>query len=157
MRYYPVGLHLKGKDALVVGAGPVAERKVRMLRAFGADVRVVAPQATTYLERLALAGRIRWFKRGYRSADMKGARLAIAATSECEVNEKVSRDAKKKGIWANVVDQASACEFIAPAVIKRQGLVVSVSTDAKNPPLSKEFKEFLEERIDEFFSGRHKQ
>lgn len=156
MKYYPVGLHLKGKNVLVVGAGIVAERKVRTLRAFGARIQVVAPKATVYIKRLALQGRIRWFKRNYRSSDIKGSRLAIIATSERSVNERAAQDAKKRGVWVNVVDRTSACEFIAPAVIKRRGLVVSVSTDAKNPPLAKAFRDFLEERIDEFFSGRHR-
>lgn len=154
MDFYPAGLKIRGKNVLVVGAGAVAERKVRMLRVFGAIVRVVAPKATAYIMRLNRQGRIRWLRRGYKSSDVNGARLVVAAASDGMVNRKAARDAEKRGIWVNVVDQASACGFIAPAVIRRRGLVVAVSTDAKNPPLSKEFKEFLEDRIDEFFSGR---
>lgn len=156
MKYYPVGLRLKGKDVLVVGAGIVAERKIRTLRAFGAFVRVVAPQATAHIKRLALEGRIRWFKRSYRSSDIRGSRLVIIATSDRGVNEKAAQDAKKIGVWANVVDRTAVCEFIAPAVIRKKGLVLAISTDAKNPPLSKRFREFLEERVDEFFSGRYR-
>lgn len=141
---------------MVVGAGRVAERKIKTLLSSGADVSVVAPDATSVVAGLAKGKKIVHFRRKYRRSDVKGKRLVIAATSDSGLNGQVARDAKKIGVWANVVDKTSACEFIAPAVLKRKGLVVAITTDAKDPPLSKAFREFLEARIDEFFSGRHR-
>ena len=43
---YPITLDLRAKRVLVVGAGPVAERRVAGLLAAGAVVEVVAPAAT---------------------------------------------------------------------------------------------------------------
>ncbi len=156
MRYYPVGLNIAGKNVLVVGAGCVAERKIKTLRMFGANLFVVAPKATSYITRLSKKGHIRFFKRRYLASDIRRARLVIAATSDEKTNEKVSEDAKKRNIPVNVVDRTAICEFISPAIIRRGGLVVTVSTDAKDPPLAKSFKEFLEERIDEFYRDRNK-
>lgn len=157
MRFYPAGLDIRAKKVLVIGAGRVAERKIKTLLAFGADVLAVAPAATPFVARLARKKKIAYLRRKYKKVDLKGQRLVIVATSDKALNERAARDALKKNIWANVVDRTSACEFIAPAVIRRKGLVVAVSTDARNPPLSKAFRKFLEDRIDEFFSGRHRQ
>ena len=47
---YPVVLDLHGVPVLVVGAGPVAVRKIAGLVAAGADVRVVAREIDAQLE-----------------------------------------------------------------------------------------------------------
>ncbi len=151
--FFPVSIKLKGHRVVVIGAGRVAERKIRSLRSFGADISVVAPKATRYLKGLSQEGRIRLFERKYRSGDIAKARLVIAATADRATNEKVGRDARKSGIWVNVVDHTSQCDFIAPAIIKRRGLVIAISTDGKKPVLSKKFKDFLKGKIDEFRSS----
>jgi len=154
LKYYPVGLNILNKDVLVVGAGRVAERKIRQLRSFGAKVSVVAPETSPYITRLSKDGAIKLSKRIYRPSDIFGARLVIAATSDAKINEKVSADAHKRNIFVNVVDRTSQSDFISPAVIRRKGLVISVSTDAKHPVLSKRFKDFLKRKINEFDAGR---
>ena len=154
LKYYPVGLNIRNKDVLVVGAGRVAERKVRQLRSFGANVSVVAPQVSRYISRLSKDNAIKLFERIYRPSDINGARLVIAATSDAKTNEKVSADAHKRNIFVNVVDRASHSDLISHAVIRKKGLVISVSTDGKYPVLSKRFKDFLKGKIDEFDAGR---
>lgn len=154
LRYYPVGLNLVGKNVLVAGAGRVAEHKIKTLLSFGAHVGVVAPEATRRILVLARSKKIDYKKRAYRLADVKGKQLVIAATSDRRVNEQIAYQARKRNIWVNVVDQTAACEFISPAVIRRHGLVISVSTDGKNPRRSKQFKDFLKRKLNEFrFSG----
>ena len=49
---YLVGLHLSGKKVVVVGAGSVAQRRLPLLIASGADVHVVSPAATPVVEAL---------------------------------------------------------------------------------------------------------
>ena len=56
--YYPVFLDVRGRTALVVGGGAVAERKAAGLARAGACVRVVAPTVTAGLE--AQARRPTW-------------------------------------------------------------------------------------------------
>lgn len=156
MRYYPVGLNLYGKAVLVVGAGRVAERKISSLLDYGARVKAVAPKATKRIRELSGDGKISLVGRGYRPSDLAGARLVVAATSDRKTNQKVYADARKRNIWVNVVDDKSLCDFISTAIIKKKGLVISVSSDGENPGFSKDFKEFLKGRIDEFDTSRHK-
>ena len=53
---YPLGLKLSGRRVLVVGAGPVAARRVPALLAEGAAVELVAPGAHEDLRALAEDG-----------------------------------------------------------------------------------------------------
>ena len=81
-RYYPAYLDLTGRRCVVIGAGAVAERKVRQLLASEADVTLVSPDATGELEQMAAEGAVRWVRRGYAPGDLAGMMLAIAATDD---------------------------------------------------------------------------
>lgn len=153
MKYYPVGLNLEGKIVLVVGAGLVAEGKIKKLLEFKAKVKVVALQATANIIKLAKNGKLTMFNKAYNFLDLKGVSLVIAATSDRKINKKIHDDAKKRNIWVNVVDDTSLCEFTCPAVIRKKNLVLAISTDGKNPKLSKQFRAFLEGKVDEFNSN----
>ena len=91
MSYFPMFIELENQDCLVVGAGKVAERKVRILLEYGPNVRVVAPEATERLRQLAAQGRIKLFLRPYSKGDLEGAQLVIAACSDPDVNREISR------------------------------------------------------------------
>ena len=62
VNYYPINLNLKDKECLVIGAGRVAERKVRRLLECGAQVSVIAPLVTPRLKTLAGKKKITWGK-----------------------------------------------------------------------------------------------
>ncbi|MDT8282076.1 MAG: NAD(P)-dependent oxidoreductase, partial [Gammaproteobacteria bacterium] len=52
MEYLPIFLQLKHRPCLVVGGGPIAARKVALLRKAQADVTVVAPELCAELKKL---------------------------------------------------------------------------------------------------------
>jgi len=154
LRYYPIGLNLRGKAVIITGAGHVAERKARAFLAAGANITLIAPEATPFLLKASKKERVSLIKRGYRRGDLKGADLVIAATSDAAVNRRVAEDARKRRIWVNVADDTVSCEFIFPAVIKRKGIIISVSSNGKDPCLSRDLKIFLKENWDVFLSYR---
>ena len=126
MSYFPLFVELEGCPALVVGGGRVALGKARRLRSFGARVRCV--------------------KRRFRPADLRGARLVVAATNDPAVNKQVSRLARRRGIPVNVVDQPALCSFVFPSVVRRGRLVLAVSTGGASPALAKWIRKDLQRR-----------
>src|SRR5207245_7631864 len=114
-----VYLNLKGRRVLLVGAGPVARQKLPALLACECRVQVVAPEALPEIRDLARDGKIKWSSRPYKKTDVRGASLVIAATADSALQKKIVRDARARGIWANVVDAPALCDFIAPAVVDR--------------------------------------
>lgn len=156
LRYYPVGLNLLKKGVLVVGGGRVAERKIRSLLPFGPRLKVVAPSLTKGLLKLSKSGKINLVKRKYSSSDLKGIKFVVAATSDKSLNQRIAGDSGEKGILINVVDNPAFCDFISTAVIKKQEAVISIFTDAKNPVLSRDLKNFLKENWNVFLSYRDK-
>ena len=154
MKYYPVYLNLKTRNVLIVGGGLVAQRKVKTLVSFGAQVKVVSPFITSKLKEFYLQGKIKWIKRKVQNRDFKGIRLVIAATDDKLANLMVSKWAKKQNILVNVVDNSGLSDFISPAIFCKKGIVIAVSTNGKDPVLSRDLKNFLKEKWNDFLSYR---
>ncbi len=145
--YYPVFLDITGRNCIVVGGGKVALRKVRVLLEHGAQVRVVSSVLCTELSHLAEEGVIRAALRDYKPDDLKGTFIAVAATSENEINEEVAREARKKGILVNVVDDPKHSDFIVPSYLRREDVVIAVSTGGRSPALARKIRTELEKRF----------
>jgi siroheme synthase-like protein len=135
---YPVLLDLTGVPVLVVGAGPVAARKVAGLAAAGAAVRVVAPEVADELDRRHVA-ELR--PRAYELGDLGGVRLVVTATGDPDVDARVAADARAAGIWVNAADQPADCTFILPAIARREPITISVSTDGASPALARRLRD----------------
>jgi siroheme synthase-like protein len=151
LAYYPVFLSIRGKRCVVIGGGVVALRKVRALLDYGAKVTVVSPTLHPDLARLAEAGRIIPIRRGFRPGDLAGAIIAIAATDERVINQKVSEEARDRGVLVNVVDSSEQSDFIIPSFFRRGDLTVAVSTAGMSPALARKIRTKLEGLLgDEF-------
>lgn len=154
MNYYPIAVKLKGRRVVVAGGGRIAQRKVRSLIQAGAGVCVVSPTLTRALKMYWRQGRISWRRKLIEQRDLKRAEFVFAATDSAAVNAKVSRWSRRLDIFVNVVDCSSLSDFISPAVIRRNKLLLALYTDALEPALTCAAKHFLEERWDDFLSYR---
>ena len=134
--FYPVFLDLRGRRAVVIGGGAVAEQKVHGLIAAGAHVTLVSPETTPPLTDLARRGAIEIRRRPYRPGDLAGAWLAIAASDDRAVNEAAWAEAERVGVPLNAVDDLEHCSFIAPAIHREGDITVAVSTGGKSPALA---------------------
>ncbi|MBU1113391.1 MAG: bifunctional precorrin-2 dehydrogenase/sirohydrochlorin ferrochelatase [Candidatus Omnitrophica bacterium] len=156
MNYLPIALRISGRKVVVVGAGKVAQRKVKTLVAAGAKVTLVAPQATPALKRLAQARRIKWLRRPIAKSDLSRANLVISATNQAAVNARISQWARQKKIAVNVVDKPGLSDFISPAILKKGLALIAVYTDGKDPVLSRDLKNYLGDNWDDFLLFRHR-
>ncbi len=143
---YMVNLVLKGKPAVVVGGGAVAARKIEDLLAAGAMVTVISARASARIKPLAQKGLISAHWRAYRSSDLDGACLAIAATDDESVNARVAREARFRNVLVNVVDRPALCTFTLPAVVRRDKLSIAVATGGLCPSLAGVLRTEIRER-----------
>lgn len=146
MAHYPLFLELQGRSCLVIGGGPVAFRKATALLRCGAKITVVSPELSAGLRRLALGKKIRWLKRRFRAGDLRNVELAVAATDDQQINRLAAREARRRRVWINVVDQPKLCSFILPSVVRRGKLAIAVSTGGASPALAKWIRRDLESR-----------
>ena len=95
-RYLPIFLDLEGTRALVVGAGPVAARKIEALLAGGANVTVAAREFSPAVEERAARGELAAIRGEFRVGLLDGMDLVFAASSDRALNGRVSREARRR-------------------------------------------------------------
>ena len=134
--FYPLFMDLRDRPVLIVGGGPVAERKVESVIEAGAAVTLVAPKLTSELQRLAASGSIEVRQREFKDADLEGALLVISATDDPATQEQVAIAARARKIPVNTVDQPRLCDFIVPAIVRKGDVILAISTSGKSPALA---------------------
>ena len=144
MRYYPVFLDLAGQRCVVLGGGRFAIEKVEALLDAGAGVRVLAAEVAPELEGLAARGRIELTPRDYAPGDLAGARLVVDASGDEGINRRSWAEAEAAGILINVVDRPEQCRFIAPAIVRRDPLLIAISTSGESPFLASALRARIE-------------
>lgn len=129
---------------MVVGAGNVAEEKIRGLLAHEAEIKVISPSATNGIRAQARAGSLKWEKRRFTASDVKGAFLVVAATSSSRTNSTVFHACQERGILCNAVDDPENCDFYYPAIVRRGALQIAISTQGLSPALASRLRRELE-------------
>lgn len=142
--YLPISIALKGTACLVVGGGKVALRKIETLLDYDADITVIAPRVEEKIKFFADKNRLKLEQREYVSPEASNYRVVISASDLEDVNRAVFADTRKSGTLVNVVDNPPLCDFIFPAVVRRDCLTAAVSTDGKAPFLSGHLRVVLE-------------
>ncbi len=124
---YLVGVRLTGKKVVVVGGGTVAQRRLALLVANGADVHVIARAATPAVEALSeQKPGITLELRDYRDGDLDGAWYAIAATDDAGVNAAIVEEAERRHLFCVRADVARDGTAVTPASFDYEGLSVGV-------------------------------
>jgi precorrin-2 dehydrogenase/sirohydrochlorin ferrochelatase len=122
-------VHADRVRVLVVGGGPVAERKALAFAEHGAAVRVVARRATDRLRDAAAHGDLNLTLRDYAAADIADAELVVAATNERAVNASIAADARASHRLCNVADHADEGTFSSVAQRTSGALLVAVGAN----------------------------
>jgi len=139
---FPLFIDLTGSTCLVVGAGPVALRRVRSLQQCGAIVRVVAPhfhEGFADLPPIQLLKRVRPFV----PEDLEGARLCVAATSDAQLNAHIATLCSQKHIPVNVASNALQGSFHFPALVCRDDISIGLHAGGR-PTLAKRLRTWLD-------------
>jgi precorrin-2 dehydrogenase/sirohydrochlorin ferrochelatase len=144
---FPMFVKLEGKHCLVVGAGRVGEPKIVGLIDTGACVHVIALEASDAVKAWAQAGKIRLELRAFSVGDLDGTLLAIVATASRALNGSIYREAQRRGVLCNVVDDPEYCDFYYPAVVRRGDLQIAISTNGQSPSLAQKLRQQLERQF----------
>jgi uroporphyrin-III C-methyltransferase / precorrin-2 dehydrogenase / sirohydrochlorin ferrochelatase len=147
MSLLPIFLNLEGRRGLLVGAGTVALDKIGSLLMTGLRLRVVAPAARAEIRQLAKEGKLEWVQRAFAPADLDGNFLVIAATDSPQVNAAVYREAVKRNIPANSVDDIPNCDFFFGSVVTRGHLQIAISTAGESPALAQRLRREIDEQL----------
>lgn len=143
----PIAIDVKGKKVLLVGGGRIAFHKIQSLRQYADNIQVVALDVIDTIKNEG----IQYLEKAYEPSDLVGSTLVYACTNNRELNEQVLKDAHRLGILVNVVDNPSHCDFVSPAIYRKDYLSVAVTSNAQDVYQSIE----LRNRIKLFLENDH--
>lgn len=147
MRHYPAFLDPSRLSCLVVGAGDVGLRKIStLLDCAVADVLVLdLAEPSEGLIDLMANPAVVFERREFAPKDMDGRTLAFACTPVREVNERVGRLARERGVLVNVADAPAESTFVVPATVSRGPLTIALSTGGASPAVARRIRMELED------------
>lgn len=125
MRSFPLFMRLENRPVLLVGDGDMAAAKERLLTAAGARV----------IQRAALE---------FKSSDVVDMALVFSAVGDDARDAEVSAAARNVGVPVNVVDRPELSDFIMPAIVDRDEIVVAISTHGGSPVLAQRVRAAVE-------------
>lgn len=148
---YPVFLKVNTLNILIIGGGNVGHEKLHFLlkSSPNANVEVLAKSFLPKTVELAKKHGINLIKKSYKRRYLKKRHLAIAATDDRKLNEKIYKNAKKRYLLANIADTPEYCDFYMGGIVNKGHVKIAISTNGKSPTTAKRLRQFFEEVIPE--------
>jgi uroporphyrin-III C-methyltransferase/precorrin-2 dehydrogenase/sirohydrochlorin ferrochelatase len=121
VRSLPLFHRVAGQPVIVLGEGPAAEAKRRLVERAGGEV-----------------------VRSLHVGIERGARLAfVALQEEAEVHAALVR-LHRAGVLVNVADRPTLCDFTTPSILDRDPVQIAIGTDGASAGLAKQLRLRLE-------------
>ncbi len=147
MKHFPIFVALAGQRVVVSGGGEAALAKLRLLMKSEARLTVVASEAAPEIKLWAQSGRLTLINRAMEPGDALCARLFYAANEDDTEDARVAGLAHADGALVNIVDNLADSQFITPAIVDRDPVVVAIGTEGAAPVLARSIKKDLEEKL----------
>ena len=145
---YPIFLKTENIHILIVGGGIVGTEKLSFILKNSPESNItlvakeISPEIRSIVDRRPS---IVLIEKAFESSDLENKQLAIAATADKALNERIYRAAKAKSILINVADTPELCDFYLGSIVTKGDLKIAISTNGKSPTLSKRIREFFED------------
>jgi siroheme synthase-like protein len=137
MSLHPIMLEMKDRRCVVVGAGAVGTRRARALAEAGARVLLVAPEISDEPEGVETC------RKAFCPEVLDAAELVLACTDDPEVNDRVAREARSRGLWVSRSDEPSESDFHMPMHLRQGPVLLAVSTGGASPTLARRIRDSL--------------
>ncbi len=147
MRHFPIFLNLDSRRVIVSGTGACAIAKLRLLLKTNAQIDVFGPHPKPQVLHWAQAGKLTHINRPVTASDIKDAALVYGATEDAAEDKRVADLGRAVGALVNIVDNLNDSQFITPAIVDRDPVIVAIGTEGAAPVLARKIKKQLEESL----------
>ena len=124
---------LSDKKIVVVGGGNIATRRIKTLLQFTRNIT---------------AGFVNLINRPVKRSDFAMAFMVIAATNDWKLNDEIYRVCKEQGIYVNVADDKSKCDFYFPGIYMQDEVVVGITASGLNHKKARRVRVAIQEAME---------
>ncbi|MBR3370323.1 MAG: uroporphyrinogen-III C-methyltransferase [Rhodobacteraceae bacterium] len=147
MQHFPIFLDTAQADIAVIGNGEAALAKLRLLFKTQARITVFAPTPEPDLAQAVHAHGHSLIHRAPQAQDLAGMRLVYSATEDDTLERANAALGRSVGALVNIVDNLAGSDFITPAMVDRDPVVVAIGTEGAAPVLARAIKKDMEDRL----------
>jgi uroporphyrin-III C-methyltransferase / precorrin-2 dehydrogenase / sirohydrochlorin ferrochelatase len=144
MRVFPASIPLEGQTVIVVGHGPMAEPKARLFASSPARLLWFTGESSDPVAS-DIARYAKIIPRVPTRRDFRGATMIFIAGGEDRAIARMARWGRSQGARVNIVDSPAASDFQTPAIVDRDGIVVSIASAGAAPVLSVDIRAAIEQ------------
>jgi uroporphyrin-III C-methyltransferase / precorrin-2 dehydrogenase / sirohydrochlorin ferrochelatase len=141
---FPVFLKVENRFAVVVGDGPEAVAKARLLRESRIAIRLVSREPNDELAALIIQADLEHVAAHFSPELIEGAALVFAATGEEATDSAIVAAARARNIPVNAVDRPCLCDFYTPALVNRAPIAVAIGSEGAGPVLTQMIRSRIE-------------
>lgn len=151
MRAFPIFVQADGRTIIVFGGGADAAAKLRLVAKTEARILVVA-QALVPGE--IDLGAAQWVQMDPLSFVFpENTALAYAATGDEALDAKIAAHARASHVIVCAADQPEVSDFITPAIVDRDPVVIAIGTEGTAPVLARMIKAQIEASLPQVLGG----
>lgn len=148
MRYLPVFLDMHGARIVVAGSGPAAVAKLRLLLKTPAAIEVFDAEPGDDVLAWEAGGALTLHRRPLAEGDADGAKAIYLADGSADPATRAAVEAARaNGILVNVVDAPEECDFLTPAVVDRDPVIVAIGSEGTAPMLATRLRAEIEDML----------
>lgn len=141
LNYLPIAINITDKKILIIGGGKVGYHKASILNRFTSKATIISPQFHEGFRDLPFD----LIEKKYEPSDLVGAFLVYVCTENETLNAQIKADAEVLGILTSVCDNPPLCDFISPAIYKKDHVTVAVSSNAQDVYQSLDIRNQIQE------------
>ena len=140
-----VDLNLQNKKIIIIGGGNEAQKRINSVIKQECDIIVISDSINSQINKLAKSKKIKLIKQKIKDTKFISKlkpNLIITTTDDRKMNQKIIKDAKKKGIIVYSSDNPEDSDFSNPAIIDFENIMqIAIFTGGRSPAMSKKIKD----------------
>jgi siroheme synthase-like protein len=150
MSFFPIFVDLKDRHFLFIGAGAVAERKIKKLLSFSRDVKitVISPTFSEGIKSLAEKGDLSIIEAYYYNnvlQKVEDVDFYVICTNNPDLNDEIERGLKNRRSFVLRADKAEASNFHFAATSELEGITIAFYSGGNNIGKVKSIRKKMEE------------
>lgn len=141
--FLPISIDIANEKILVIGGGPDALKKLRILQRFEAEVEVLAPEVC---EEIKQSG-VKYIEAGYDKKYLKDYLMVYSCLDDEDADQQIVKDCREARVLVNIHDKPALCQFISPAIYRQGNITVAVGSNGENVHESIRIRDLIKDKL----------
>jgi len=127
-QFLPIAIDITDKKILIIGGGEDAYKKLKILQRSTNQIEVIAPKIIDWIKNSGIV----YHEQQYLKDFLKNYHLIYSCVDDPAFVKQLIRDCRDVNVLLNVHDQPEFCEFVSPAIYKRENISIAVSSNGED-------------------------